>query len=162
VIKPSIGAGSRDAARYDRRDRERAAAHVARLNREGRSVLLQPYLERVDVGGETAMIFFAGEWSHAIRKGPLLRLGVGIIEGLFAPETITTRTPDAVEVAVAAAAHAAIPGPVPPYARIDLIRGNDGGPVVLEVELSEPSLYLAHSPPSAQRFARLLIARALV
>jgi O-ureido-D-serine cyclo-ligase len=160
VIKPSIGAGSRDAARYDRGDRDRAFAHVARLHRDGRSVLLQPYLEHVDTGGETAMIYFDGEWSHAIRKGPLLELGAGIINGLFAPETITPREPDAAERAVAAAAHAAIPGPVPPYARIDLIRGNDGGPVVLEVELGEPSLSFAHSPPAAARFAKLLIGRA--
>jgi O-ureido-D-serine cyclo-ligase len=160
VVKPSIGAGSRDAARYRHADRERALAHVARLNGAGRSVLLQPYLERVDDGGETAMIFLGGQWSHAIRKGPLLKLGAGLLAGLSAPEEITSRTPDAAEAAVAAAAHAAIPGAVPPYARVDLVRDNHGAPVVLELELCEPSLYLAHWAASAPRFARLLIERA--
>jgi O-ureido-D-serine cyclo-ligase len=157
VIKPSVGAGSRDAARYHRSDRERALAHVARLNADGRSVLLQPYLERVDHHGETAMVFFEGQWSHAIRKGPLLKLGAGIIGGFIAPETITRREPDAAEMAVAAAAHAAIPGPVPPYGRIDLIRGDHDEPLVLEMELGEPSLFFAHAPDTALRFAKLLI-----
>jgi glutathione synthase/RimK-type ligase-like ATP-grasp enzyme len=160
VVKPAIGAGSRDAARYRRGEREQALAHVARLNAAGRSVLLQPYLERIDDGGETAMMFLGGQWSHAIRKGPLLRLGAGMVVGLYVPEQITSRTPDAAEAAVAAAAHAAIPGPVPPYARIDLIRDDHGAPVVLELELCEPSLYLAHWAASAPRFARLLIERA--
>ena len=160
VVKPSIGAGSRDAARYRRADREAALAHVARLNGAGRSILLQPYLERVDEVGETAMVFFAGEWSHSVRKGPLLKLDAGLIAGLFAPEEITRRMPDTAEAAVAAAAHAAIPGPIPPYARIDLIRSNQGEPLVLELELCEPSLFFAHSPTAAPRFARLLISRA--
>jgi len=160
VVKPSIGAGSRDAARYRRTDREQALAHVARLNAARRSVLLQPYLERVDDGGETAMIYLDGQWSHAIRKGPLLKLDASLVAGLLVREKITSRIPDAAEAAVAAAAHAAIPGPVPPYARIDLIRDHRGEPVVLELELSEPSLYLAYSRPSAPHFARLLIERA--
>jgi O-ureido-D-serine cyclo-ligase len=160
VIKPSIGAGSRDVARYHRGDRERALAHVVRLNADRRSVLLQPYLERVDQHGETAMVFFDGEWSHAVRKGPLLELGAGIIKRFVAPETIARRDPDAAERAVAAAAHAAVPGPVPPYARVDLIRGNHGEPLVLEMELCEPSLFFAHAPQSARRFARLLIGHA--
>ena len=160
VVKPAIGAGSRDAARYRRGEREQALMHVARLNAAGRSVLLQPYLERVEDGGETAMIFLGGQCSHAIRKGPLLELGAAMVKGLFVPEEITARTADAAEAAVAAAAHAAIPGPVPPYARVDLIRDNHGAPVVLELELCEPSLYLAYSAASAPRFARLLIERA--
>jgi O-ureido-D-serine cyclo-ligase len=160
VVKPSIGAGSRDAARYHRSDRERALAHVARLNADGRSVLLQPYLARIDREGETVMVFFDGELSHSVRKGPLLELGAGSIAGFLAPETITRRDSDAAEVAVAKAAHAAIPGPVPPYGRIDLIRGDDGEPLVLEMELCEPSLFFAHAPESVSRFARLLVGRA--
>src|SRR5512136_2336077 len=49
VVKPAIGAGSRDAARYRREERDRALAHISRLvDAEGRSAMLQPYLERVD------------------------------------------------------------------------------------------------------------------
>ena len=58
-----------------------------------RSVLLQPYLASVDKDGETALIFFDGKFSHAIRKGALLQKDEGPTRALFAPEKITARTP---------------------------------------------------------------------
>ena len=159
VVKPAIGAGSRDAARYGRGDAGRALEHVERLLQAGRSVLLQPYLDRVDEQGETAVLYFGGEFSHAARKGPLLRAGAGLVEGLFAPEDIRPREAEAAERAVATAAYAAIPFDPPVYARIDLIRDATGAPVVLELELTEPSLFLDHRAGAAGRFARALVER---
>ena len=54
-------------------------------------MLLQPYLDRVDAHGETALVFVDGDFSHAIRKGPLLRRGEGPTRALFAAEHITPR-----------------------------------------------------------------------
>jgi O-ureido-D-serine cyclo-ligase len=159
VVKPSIGAGSRDAARYTRSDRATAVAHVARLLAAGRSTMLQPYLDRVDDYGETAVVYIGGRYSHAIRKGPLLRLGDDLVSGLFAPEHITPREPDSAELAVAAAAFATIAEARPLYARIDLIRDPSGAPVVLELELTEPSLFFLHAPDAAGVFADALLAR---
>jgi O-ureido-D-serine cyclo-ligase len=157
VVKPSIGAGSRDAARYRRDDRDAALSHLVRLvDAERRSALLQPYLQSVDAQGETALVYFCDEPSHAICKGPLLRRGGGLVAGLFAPEQITAREPTAEERRLAAAAHVAIPFPTPLYARIDMIHDARGVPVVLELELTEPSLFFTHAPGSADRFARLL------
>jgi O-ureido-D-serine cyclo-ligase len=143
-----------------RADRTHAIAHVARLIEAGRSALLQPYLDRVDAHGETALIHFDGTFSHAIRKGPLLLRGEGPTDALFAPEHITSRTPDAVERELAARALAAIPfaGPLA-YARVDLIHDADGAPRLLELELAEPSLFFAHGAGSARRFAEVLLAR---
>jgi O-ureido-D-serine cyclo-ligase len=153
VVKPAIGAGSRDAARYGRAEAAAASDHVRRLLGAGRSVLLQPYLERVEHAGETALLYFGDEYSHAIRKGPLLRRGAPLVDGLFAPEDICPREPTAAERAVAAAACAAIPFDPPVYARVDLLQDESGAPVVLELELTEPSLFLAHAPGAAQRCA---------
>ena len=157
VVKPSIGAGSRDAARYQRVERDKALAHVERLLAAGRSTMLQPYLDRVDEYGETAVVYIGGRYSHAFRKGPLLRLGDDLVSGLFAPEHITPREPDAAERRVAAAAYGSIAGASPLYARIDLIRDGHGEPVVLELELTEPSLYFLHAPDAANRFADALL-----
>jgi O-ureido-D-serine cyclo-ligase len=157
VVKPAIGAGSRDAARHGRDDVGRALEHVERLLQADRSVLLQPYLGRVDEQGETAVLYFGGAYSHAARKGPLLRAGAGLVEGLFAPEDIRPREAEAAERAVAAGAYAAIPFAPPVYARIDLIRDATGAPVVLELELTEPSLFLEHGAGAAERFARALV-----
>src|SRR6185312_11514215 len=145
VVKPAVGAGSRDAARYARGQEQTASGHVERLLRAGRSVLLQPYLEQVDLHGETALIYLGGRFSHAIRKGPLLRLGGEPTPALFAEEQITPRIPTAQELHVAERVLAALPFATPLYARVDLIRSGDGAPCLLELELTEPSLFLAQA-----------------
>lgn len=160
VVKPAIGAGSRDAQRYHASDRDAAIAHAQRLLDGKRSVLLQPYLEHVDEHGETALIFFDGHFSHAIRKGPLLKRGEGPTRALFAAEHITPRQPDAAELALAKRTLAAIPFGTLLYARVDLIRDDAGSPRVLELELTEPSLFFAHAAGSSARFARAIVARA--
>ena len=159
VVKPAIGAGSRDAARYARGEAAQAVQHMQRLVDAGRSVMLQPYLDRVDSRGETAVLYLGGVFSHAARKGPLLRRGAGLVEGLFAPEDIRPREAEPAELAVAAAAYAAIPCAAPAYARIDLIHDAAGAPAVLELELTEPSLFLAHAPGAAERWVRHLVQR---
>jgi glutathione synthase/RimK-type ligase-like ATP-grasp enzyme len=159
VIKPAVGAGSRDAARYRRHEVARATSHLGRLLAGGRSAMLQPYLPRVDEEGETALVYVDGHFSHAIRKDALLRPGGAFVTGLFAPEKIAARQPAADELAVAAAACAAIVGGAPLYARIDLIRDGQGLPVVLELELAEPSLFFTFAPGSARLFARAILQR---
>ena len=159
VVKPAIGAGSRDAQRYGSEESDTASAHARRLLDAGRSVLLQPYLDRVDAHGETALIFFDGKFSHAIRKGPLLRRGEGPTRALFAAEHIAARAPSAAERDLAERTLAAIPSGALLYARVDLIHDADGAPRVLELELTEPSLFFAHAPGSAARFAKAALAR---
>ncbi|HOX70825.1 MAG TPA: hypothetical protein PLR28_08170 [Dokdonella sp.] len=160
VVKPAIGAGSRDTQRHARDNLGAITAHVGRLLGAGRSVLLQPYLDRVDQAGETALIHFDGRYSHAIRKGALLLPGEGPTDALYAPETIVARTPGADEHALAGAVLAALPfADSVAYARVDLIRAADGTPVLLELELTEPSLFFLHGAGSAQRFAACLLAR---
>ena len=45
----------------------------------------------------------------------------------------------------------------PTYARVDLVRDDTGGFCVLELELVEPSLFLAYAEPAAaERFATVL------
>jgi len=159
VIKPAVGAGSRDTQRHDRTKLEPAVAQAQRLLGARRSVLLQPYLDSVDRDGETALIYFSGEFSHAIRKGPLLPRGLAgsPAVGLFAPEKITPRTPGADELRVGERVLSALPFAAPLYARIDLIRDAAGAPALLELELTEPSLFFAHGPGAAERLARAVL-----
>jgi O-ureido-D-serine cyclo-ligase len=152
VVKPAVGAGARDARRHDRGDREEILAHIAPLNAAGRSVMLQPYLASVDHAGETALMYIDGRFSHAIRKGALLpAVGAPPTAGLFAPEEIIARTPGADELAAAGRILAAAPFQRLLYARVDLLRDPKGAPRLLELELTEPSLFLAHAPGAALR-----------
>jgi hypothetical protein len=47
----------------------------------------------------------------------------------------------------------------PLYARVDLLPSPDG-PVVVEVEITEPSLFLTYDEAAADRFAAAIEARA--
>ncbi|MFE9918798.1 RimK family alpha-L-glutamate ligase [Micromonospora sp. NPDC005553] len=162
VLKPAVSAGSQDTGRYDLADpehRDLAAAHVRRLSEAGRVTMVQPYLRAVDTEGETALLFLAGPeglaFSHAIRKGPMLSgpdLGP---DGLYRAEEITARTARPEQLAVAEQTLATVPGGTRQllYARVDLIPGADGEPVLVELELTEPSLFIGYADGAPERLA---------
>jgi glutathione synthase/RimK-type ligase-like ATP-grasp enzyme len=158
VVKPTVGAGSRGARRFVAAQRAEAIDHARMLMDQGHHVLMQPYLGDVDSAGETALLFFDGAFSHAIRKGPLLRRGEGSTRALFAAEHIVARQPSDAEMLAARKVLAALPFPRPMYARVDLLPSADG-PRLLELELTEPSLFLAHGDGAADRFVAALIQR---
>lgn len=154
VVKPSVGAGSVGAARFAQGEHAAATAHVDGLHAAGHVALIQPYLGAVEDAGETALVFFAGEFSHAIRKSAILVPDLRMVDGLYAAEKIRPATPSAAQLAVARAALAAVPGGGPLlYARVDLIPDDAGAPRVLELELCEPSVFLDHAAGAADRFA---------
>lgn len=154
VVKPAVSAGAKDTARYAGSDPV-ATEHVARLHAAGRTVMVQPYLGAVDTAGETSLIFIGGAFSHAIRKGPLLQLGRPLPAGLYAEENIRARTPERAERKLAAAVLDAVPGGRVQllYARVDVVPGADGVPLLLELEVTEPSLFLDRAPSAADRLA---------
>ncbi len=123
--------------------------------------MVQPYLDAVDRRGETALIYFDGVYSHAIRKGPMLRPGHGPSNALFVEEEIEPRTPSDAERAIAEEILDALPWPRADllYARVDEIPGSDGAPRLVELELTEPSLFFRHGPGSAERLAKRIVDR---
>jgi O-ureido-D-serine cyclo-ligase len=158
VVKPAVGAGSRDTRRHARAAQPAALSHLRQLLDAGRCVLLQPYLPAVDTSGETALIYIDGRFSHAIRKGALLPPGAPATRALFAPEAISARAPERDELEVAQRVLAALPFETLTYARVDLIRDEAHAPRLLELELIEPSLFFAHAPQAAQRLAAATLA----
>ena len=109
----------------------------------------------VDDEGETALVYLGGSFSHAVRKSALLRPGQPPGQDLYLAEEITAREPTPSEHAVAERALAAVPGNGADllYARVDLLPGPDGTPVLIELELTEPSLFLGYNDRAAARLA---------
>ncbi len=145
VVKPTVGAGSRGAALI-RDDIDAAVAHVRMLHAQGNTAMIQPYLSHVDTHGETALVYLGGEFSHAARKAAILSRDLEFSTGLYADEKIVPATATAAERDVGDRIVAQLPELVPggedvAYARVDLLP-TDHGPVVLELELTEPSLFL--------------------
>jgi glutathione synthase/RimK-type ligase-like ATP-grasp enzyme len=170
VVKPTVGAGSRGAGRFNLgRPEENLAMleHVAELHRAGRTAMIQPYQSGVDTHGETAMVCIDGAFSHAIRKGAMLagqaRYSVDDAS-LYVEERIEAREPSTAERDVTASVLAHLAATVAEpllYTRVDLLPGEDG-PVVVELELSEPSLFLGFDSSAPHRLASAIASRARV
>lgn len=166
VVKPTVSAGSKDTVRYAAPDTDptaidAAAAQAAGLLDAGRAVMVQPYLSAVDSEGETGLVVLGGSFSHAFRKGPLLSVGGGAVTALYAEESISPREPTDAQLTLAERvldAARARTGVRELYARVDLLPDDDGRPVLLELELTEPSFFLATSEGAAERAAAAIVA----
>jgi hypothetical protein len=156
VVKPTVSAGSQDTLRV----RADEVAHRAQqLHAKGKTAMVQPYLADVDTAGETALLYFNGTFSHAIRKGPMLLLGEVKDPDLFYEEEISAREPSAAERALGdrVVAHVGERFGTPLYARVDLLP-LDGRPVIIELELTEPSTFVRYADGAPERFADAIAA----
>jgi hypothetical protein len=161
VVKPAIGAGSRDTAIYRltvEGHEALAERHIARLLGAGRSAMVQPFLASVAELGEWPMVMIDGRFSHtASKRVPVPEASV--TDALFVPEILDTAIATTAMVEVADATMAAVTARfgVPLHGRVDLVMGDDGDPVVLEVELIEPSLFLPQAPSAVNRMAAAFV-----
>ncbi|MDR1825373.1 MAG: hypothetical protein LBR27_08630 [Bifidobacteriaceae bacterium] len=170
VLKPAVSAGAIGAGRYTANDvylRGRAIQHALHLMAEGRSVMLQRYLPSVDTKGETSMVFLDGQFAYAVRKDAMLH-GPEQAEGdrMYQAETLLggyTPSPEEMRVGELAVGGAmeAMGNPIRPflYARADVVVGNDGQPVLLELELTEPSLFPELAPGGIDKVCRAIAGR---
>ena len=151
VVKPAISAGSWRTWRMTVGEPSHAWTRARRLAAT-HDVLVQPYVESVTNAGERALVFIDGVFSHAIRK-----------RSLFEAESVPYRvpvTPTRDELDLAARVLRAADAECLLYARVDLARGRDGQPMLMELELTEPRLFFTAAPPEATtRFAEAIAGR---
>jgi hypothetical protein len=165
VIKPVVGANADHAWRVGRNTPVRELERIAGIY-HGRDYLFQPFVEAVLTEGEFSLIYFDGEFSHAILKTPkagdfrVQEEHGGVIRSRQ-PEPGLMDAGDRVLAAMTAVAGAgsdgggAASGPAPPlYARADFVRTADDQFAIMELELIEPSLYFRMDATSPERFAR--------
>ncbi len=158
VVKPTVGAGSRGALRVAAGDFGAAIAHLGEL---GVPALVQPYQAAVDAVGETALVFIGGQYSHAFTKGAMLTPDAEYDEsGLYIVERLSGASPSGAQRRVAEDVLDAAAGLLGLrrneflYTRVDLVSGVDGAPLLLELELVEPSLGFRQTDAAApMRFA---------
>ncbi len=147
VIKPAVSAASYATIRLRRDELARAEAHVASIQGDA---MVQPYIRSVEGYGERSILWIDGAFTHAIRKSP--RFG-GEHENVSDALDIADD-----ERALATAALAAVPHELL-YARVDLARDASGAPMIMELELVEPSLFLQQSEAALTRLTDTLASR---
>ena len=144
-------------------------ALVEQIHGSGRAALVQPYLPGVDNDGERAVVFLGSEISHVLHKRPVLREpGIAPRSGddhspatiMLEPDLVVPGTASAEQLRLAQRVHAEICARfgTPLFARVDMVPGVDGAPVVIELEAIEPMLYFEQIPGSADRFAAAILA----
>ncbi len=149
IIKPTISATAKDTFRVGAfRDNFSAVF-------KDRSFMIQPFMRAIVAEGEFSLFYFDGEYSHTILKSPttgdfrVQEEHGGLIKAVEPESTMldTARTiNDMIE-------------PRPLYSRIDLVRCDDGGFALMELELIEPALYFRMDAQSPERFARAFARR---
>lgn len=119
-------------------------------------MMLQPYLDQITTDGEYSFLFVDGEFSHALVKRPAS--GDYRVQSLYGG-TEETLDPAPQDRAAAQAIVDAIPLGTPLYARIDMVRGGDGGLLVMEAEMIEPYLYPEQGPELGEKMAHAILQR---
>ncbi|HVE80232.1 MAG TPA: hypothetical protein VNA89_15305 [Gemmatimonadaceae bacterium] len=153
VVKPIVSASATDTWRTGRASAAADAARFRDLAARG-GVMVQPFLPVVAAEGEWSLVFLDGTFSHAVLKRPAAGDFRVQHEHGGSAEPVA---PSPALVRQARAALAAAPGD-PLYARVDgcVIAGRLH---VMELELIEPSLFLALAPDAPARLARAVVRR---
>ena len=151
VVKPAISAGAHRTGRYRAED-PAAQTHLEELTLNG-DALVQPYLPSVEHYGERSFIFIDGVFTHAVRRTQALAEGVGL------DRTMERVQPTEAELSLAREVLTALPTATL-YARVDLAPADDGRPLLMEVEVIEPRLFLQECPEALEALADALVRRA--
>lgn len=151
VVKPAVSNGARDTALVTAESTSEGQ-QLAEAIATTRDVMIQPYLDSVETYGERSMIHIGGALSHTVRKAPMLA-------GASSPDDVQPAVAAADEKLLAEQALSWV-GAELLYARVDIARLADGSPVIMELELTEPRLYLRYDD-AADRFAAAIATLAL-
>lgn len=132
VVKRQVGAGAEGQSIFHRADA--LDPHWAMT----RPALIQPFQPAIQSEGEYSFIFIDGNYSHCTLKRAAS--GDYRIQSLYGGTELKV-VPAAPDKASASLIVELLPLPTPLYARIDMVRGNDGQLLLMEAELIEPYLY---------------------
>jgi glutathione synthase/RimK-type ligase-like ATP-grasp enzyme len=143
VVKPAVSAGARDTLRVRRpEDLPVAQALVERIL-PSKDMMVQPYLASVEGYGERSILFLGGEHTHAIKRPPALSGNPGY------DATAAEPTPSAEDERAFARQVIAATGFELLYARVDVARDEQGALRLMELEITEPNLFLRQGGPRA-------------
>lgn len=117
-------------------------------------LLVQPFVPSILSEGEWSLIFFEGEFSHAVNKQPAQ--GNFLIHEEHGGQTLSKAPPLALWQQAQAFADQQLQACL--YGRLDYVLWENQW-LLIELEVLEPSLYLAHEPAAPARWARAIAKR---
>ncbi len=151
VVKPAVSLSGHDTYLIDRLDFAKINLIIRELLKE-RDVLIQEYIPEIKTEGEISLIFFNRAFSHAIRKVPAkneFRIHQEYGGERFPIEAST----ESISYGKKLLEH--VSGKLL-YARVDIVE-TKSGPVLIELEVTDPMLFLGNSDLAAKRFADAIV-----
>jgi glutathione synthase/RimK-type ligase-like ATP-grasp enzyme len=150
VVKPVVSAGAKNTLVWKDGDVLAFDAIEDRAGPPKGEAMIQPFMPAIQSEGEWSLLFFAGEFSHAVLKTPKA--------GDFRSQPdyqarLRALTPPPEALLLAAETIDFVGADRLLYARVDMVRDADGHFCLMELELIEPDLYLAYADGAAARFA---------
>ncbi|WNG54506.1 hypothetical protein F0U59_06675 [Archangium gephyra] len=143
VVKPAVSAGARDTLRVRRPEDFPAAQALVERVLPHKDMMVQPYLPSVEGHGERSILFLGGEHTHAIKRQPALSGNPGY------DATAAEPAPSSEDERAFARQVLAATGFELLYARVDVARDEHGGLLLMELEITEPNLFLRQGGPRA-------------
>ncbi len=143
VVKPRFGADTFGVARVAATV-EAVSAHYERFGHRHGGLLVQPYLPAIEQERERSLIFIAHRFSHALYRNAFGR-------GATRQTVDNLHWPTSAELDYCERLLGSLPQ-CPSYARVDLVP-IAGHPTLMELELIDPSLFLAAQPSAAESLA---------
>ncbi len=150
VVKPVISAGAKNTVVLRGGTAMDVDTPAEKAGLPEGAAMIQPFMPAIQTEGEWSLLFFAGDFSHAILKTPK--------SGDFRSQPdysahLRQLTPPAEALLLAAEAIDFIGADRLLYARLDMVRNAQGQFCLMEMELIEPDLYLAYAEGASDRFA---------
>jgi hypothetical protein len=155
VIKPAVSLGSYRTARFREAELAAGQAYLDGLLVD-RDAMVQAYLPSVEAYGERALVWIDGAVTHSVRKSPRLAGEDEEVSGALVPADDERAAAEAFVQHV----RGALGAQDLLYGRVDLARDERGRPLLMELELVEPSLFLLQHPPALERLVRTIATRA--
>ena len=149
VLKPTVSGAARHTYRVNAATVSEHESILSELLRD-EAMMLQHFIPSIlTERGEVSLIVIGGHCTHAVRK--VAKPGDFRVQDDHGG-TVHAHTPTPDEIAFAEKAVAACPQ-VPLYGRVDTVRDEFGGLLLMELELVEPELFFRFHPPAAEAFA---------
>lgn len=153
VVKPRVSATAHQTRLVSIDDAESAQPLLDELLR-GPGVMVQRFMKAIQTRGEWSLIFFNGEYSHAVIKTP--KSGDFRVQHDFGGQERGMEPP--LSISEAASRVVTALDTVPLYARVDGVE-SEGSFLLMELELIEPALFLSLRSDAAARFATAIADR---
>lgn len=152
VVKPAIGGAARHTFQITSKNLNEVEKHLKPLM-EQEDFMLQPFQYSIPDEGEVSLMIFGGVYSHAVLKKA--KPGDFRVQDDFGG-TVHPYSASKDEIELGLQAVNTCPEK-PAYARVDIMKDNDGNLAVSELELIEPELWFRNKPESANLMAKAVI-----